>query len=352
MKKQTSSKKAVAALRYCGLPPVPPIQLPANISADRSRAIIANSKKLVNGTVLKYYFFKQDKPAWRGTAADMLTARNGFAAWKNLGIGLNFVEVNSAEEADIRIGFAPNDGSWSYVGRDIFTIPTDERTMNLGWNELDTAIHEIGHTIGLEHEHQNPFAGIVWNEEAVYADLGGPPNNWSRDKTFYNIIRKIPPSSVAGTTWDPNSVMHYPFSAGLIDQPTQYRNGLNPAGGLSASDKAWVRSVYPPLHPKKYPILKVGFAAVLKINNGDQMDYLFQPTISRKYSVQTTGEMDTILLIYEAATGENHYMAGDDNSGRGSNAKLLVRLVKNRKYIIRVRMIYRAPLISGAIIVS
>ena len=53
--------------------------------------------------------------------------------------------------------------------------------MNFGWDltqpgEIDTAIHEIGHTLGFPHEHQNPHAGIVWDEEAVYAALAQPPN--------------------------------------------------------------------------------------------------------------------------------------------------------------------------------
>jgi len=39
---------------------------------------------------------------------------------------------------------------------------------------LDTAVHEIGHSLGFPHEYQNPKAGIVWNEEAVYAALGQP----------------------------------------------------------------------------------------------------------------------------------------------------------------------------------
>jgi hypothetical protein len=48
---------------------------------------------------------------------------------------------------------------------------------------IDTAIHEIGHTLGLPQEHQNPNAGIVWDEPAVIADLGGSPNFWSEAKT-------------------------------------------------------------------------------------------------------------------------------------------------------------------------
>ena len=139
----------------------------------------------------------------------------------------------------------------TYQGRrrldeiEILDIAADQRTMNFGWNiadDLDTAIHEIGHTLGFEHEHQNPFSGIVWDEEKVYAALAKPPNSWSRQKTFFNIIRKLDESRVQGTEWDPDSVMHYPFEAGLIKQPTRYQTEpLLPAGGLSARDVAYVK---------------------------------------------------------------------------------------------------------------
>ena len=75
------------------------------------------------------------------------------------------------------------------------------------------------------------------------------PNSWSHDTTFGNIIQKlIPLADVSGTQWDPNSIMHYAFAAGLIDQPVQYRTGLTPAGGLSQHDQAQVKLFYPPLH--------------------------------------------------------------------------------------------------------
>jgi len=64
----------------------------------------------------------------------------------------------------------------------------------------------------MEHEHQNPFAGIQWHEEAVYQSLGGPPNNWSRDKTFHNILGKARPESGPGSSWDPDSIMEYESS--------------------------------------------------------------------------------------------------------------------------------------------
>ena len=156
------------------------------------------------------------------------------------GIGRAIVQRLSADgaqlvcadinDAEIRIGFLQGDGAWSYVGRDVIDIPGQhERTMNFGWDlkrdprGVDTPVHEIGHTLGFPHEHQNPFAGIVWDESAVYRFFAGSPNFWSRQKTFHNVLRKLPERSVEGSKWDPNSIMHYPFDAGLIERDLVFR---------------------------------------------------------------------------------------------------------------------------------
>ena len=201
------------------------------MAPPRFELITLFRKKWVNGTVLRYYFFDEESDgefvqgsggaqewrSWVGPEAQREVVRRAFQAWMDVGIGVSFQEVASRDEAEIRIGFMRGDGSWSYVGRDLIdlNLSVNERTMNFGWDltrspaELDTAIHEIGHTLGFPHEHQNPNAGIVWNEEAVYAALAKPPNRWDRQKTFYNIIRKIAPDTVQGSNWDPDSVMHY-----------------------------------------------------------------------------------------------------------------------------------------------
>ncbi len=89
------------------------------------------------------------------------------------------------------------------VGRDVLSVPVDEPTTVYGWDLTTpygrgTALHEIGHVLGMEHEHQNPFAGIKWHEQAVYDALAAPPNNWDHNTTFHNILEKLTRAASAG----------------------------------------------------------------------------------------------------------------------------------------------------------
>ena len=346
---------------YCSLPPVPPRQFPPGTDPARTRAIIVNDSKWVNHTVLHYHFFDRETDGehvflsdgtkqWRPWATDKAhqdVVRGAFDRWKTLDIGLEFVEVTSRDQAEIRIGFMQGDGAWSYLGRQVLDRGVNERTMNFGWDllrtprEADTALHEIGHTLGLPHEHQNPNAGIVWDDEKVYADLGGPPNNWSRDKTHWNILRKVTPDPVQGSNWDPDSIMHYPFPAGLILQPDRFRTeALRPAGGLSPRDLAWVRSFYPADEQPELPQLTPFQSRELGLLPGQQLDLAIRPTATRQYTLQTFGVSDTVVVLFENVDGELRYVAGDDDSGEDRNATLQVKLFQGREYVLRVRLYF------------
>lgn len=59
-------------------------------------------------------------------------------------------------------------GSWSYIGTDASRIPLESFSMNLGFVDRPTVLHEFGHALGLIHEHQSPFeGGFKWNKEEV-----------------------------------------------------------------------------------------------------------------------------------------------------------------------------------------
>ena len=155
--------------QVCHVPPTPNRPIPASADPARINAIRLLEKKWVNGSVIKYYFLPEfalpGSPERNKAYQDVV--RTAFSAWSDLGLGLTLLEASSKADAQVRIGFVQGDGSWSYVGRDVLLdLPeSDPRTMNFGWDLTepgdDTAIHEVGHTLGLQHEHQNPKSGAL-----------------------------------------------------------------------------------------------------------------------------------------------------------------------------------------------
>ena len=322
-------------------PPVSPVVL---ADPNRARAIIATRSKWVNGTVLHYCFFTSGHFAVPKNQADAVRA--AFANWKAIGIGLEFKEVSQLSDAEVRIGYSLADGSSeSSVGRDVLRVPESEPTTIYGWDLTShygsgTALHEIGHVLGMEHEHQNPFAGIKWHEDVVYESLSKPPNSWDRETIYRNILQKLTPQQVQGSSWDPDSIMEYEFEPGLIAEPKKYEtNGITPPATLSTADKQWVRKWYPPMQPALATLLPLQ-PAVANLTAGQQMDYAIKPTASRKYAIETKGASDTTLVLFEDVNGTPRYLSADDDSGEERNAKITHKLFEGRNYIARLRLVY------------
>jgi hypothetical protein len=301
-------------------------------------------ERWANGTVLHYCFFTKGPYAVPKVQADAV--RGAFAKWKALGIGLVFREVGKLEEAEVRIGYSVARGaSQSAVGREVLTVPLNQPTTQYGWDLTSpygrgTALHELGHVLGMEHEHQSPFAGIKWHEQAVYDALSKPPNRWNRSTIFHNILEKLSPQQVQGSKWDPDSIMEYEFQRGLIAEPKIYeKNGLTPPGTLSPADKKWVRKWYPPMRAKM-STLHLLKPVTASLDSGQQMDVAIQPTSSRKYTIETKGPSDAVLTLFEDIDGVPRYVAGDDDSGTERNAAITQKLFEGRKYIARLRVNY------------
>jgi hypothetical protein len=343
---------------YCALPPQPVRALPPDMPHDRARAILLGSAKWVNGTVLHYYFFDRDSDgeqvrfsdgkqhfvSWVGDENQRQVVRDSFAKWKSLPLGLKFEEVSDRTDAEVRVGFMETDGSWSYIGRQILDQGVNDRTMNFGWDLTTpyghtTALHEIGHTLGLPHEHQNPFAGIVWDEKAVYDFFAGDPNFWPRDQTFHNVLRKLSPAEVSGSTWDPDSIMEYDFPPGLITEPAKFKaEGIHPPGTLSQVDQDWARKWYPGEAGPQERTLKPFESSPLNLKPAEQADFVIEPTASRRYQIATFGTADTVMVLFEDDGGELRYIKGDDDSGTDNNARIVQKLVKGRRYRLKIRL--------------
>ena len=164
-------------------------------------------------------------------------------------ITFDFVEDPDAE---IRISFQADPGSWSAIGTDCLVtsyFPQYQPTMNFGWLQDDTAdeeyervvVHEFGHALGCIHEHQQPNEDLQWNADAVYAAFSGPPNYWSQDDIDHNILQKYSPDGVSATRFDRDSIMLYQFDGSLFVDGV----GTPLNTHLSDQDKQMIGQMYP-----------------------------------------------------------------------------------------------------------
>ena len=153
---------------------------------------------------------------------------------KHADIRFEFVDSGPS---DIRIGFDPNDGHWSYIGR---AAISKTKTMNLASGHTDRVIlHEFGHALGLKHEHQNPAVSIRWNEQAVLAEYR-KRQKWSDDKIRRNVLNRLNVDQTNFTEFDPASIMLYaiPNRWTIGDFETGYNREL------SATDKRFIGEQY------------------------------------------------------------------------------------------------------------
>ncbi|MDP4299350.1 M12 family metallopeptidase [Leptothrix discophora] len=295
--------------------------------AGRTRAISPIGKTWMNGSTLHVRFIG-------GTAAERANAQVQ-AGWWQAACNLGFV-FDDAPQAEIRIAFNPDDGAWSYIGTDARSIPYDQPTMNLGFEDGGTAAHEFGHAIGLAHEHQNPAGGIQWNEVVVIRELGGPPNNWSEAMTRHNVLARYATDQINGTQFDPDSVMLYFFPASWTT------NGIATHANhvLSALDREFVAGAR--MYPKAQGPT-VGSAVTLAVNArertpatigqfGEEDLYTFTVAQRGLHIVDTQGPSDVVMKLF-GPDSPTALIAEDDDSGIGRNARIARALMPGRHWV-------------------
>lgn len=100
-------------------------------------------------------------------------------------------------------------------------------------------LHEFGHALGAEHEHQHPDANIPWDEEKVLKEYG--EQGLSEAFIRRNILDKYEAADVSYSSYDPHSVMHYnvPQEQTLGDFQID-----NSGHTLSAKDIEFMSTIY------------------------------------------------------------------------------------------------------------
>jgi hypothetical protein len=289
------------------------------------RAISPIGKQWQNGQTITITFKG-------GTTAQKQMVRDFAPQWTEFAnLTFEFVDDPAAQ---VRVSFDANDGAWSYVGTDNLEIPVHAATMNLGWQDQSVILHEFGHMIGLSHEHQNPQGGIQWDEEAVIADLSGPPNFWDEATIRHNVLEKYAMDQILGTEFDPESIMLYAF-------PNEWTIGdfqTEENDELSKLDKDFVRSsqMYPREAIHQAPLLPINPSVAAAIAApGEQDTFRLQIDTAGDYVIETGGTTDVVMSLY-GPNSSTKLRAQNDDGGRGPNARVEATLSPG-DYVVQVR---------------
>lgn len=251
-------------LRICFDRVIPDEYQPARASSERSLLRMMRSSGLIEATeepralraaIITIKKWPDDRRVLKCRFLDGdVTQRKRVEAkahiWEqHANIKFKFVTSNDAE---IRISFTADTGSWSALGTDALVeryFPRYQPTMNFGWLKADTddteyervVVHEFGHALGLIHEHQSPEGKLKWKKAEVYRVFSGHPNFWSKEEIDHNVLSRYSPEGIDNTRFDPDSIMLYMFPGSLFvgGEPTRKNTRL------SKLDKQFIGEQYP-----------------------------------------------------------------------------------------------------------
>ncbi|WP_123508098.1 M12 family metallopeptidase [Pseudomonas frederiksbergensis] len=150
---------------------------------------------------------------------------------------------NDAAKGDIRIKTDAQTNE-SYVGTDATLAPELEPTLRLAVDCEDpdfelTVLHEFGHALGLQHEHQHPKANIPWDKPKVY-EFYKDNFQWTEEEVDGNLFSSLSTDLLLGP-YDKDSIMHYVVDNELTLGDWEVRRNTR----ISKLDRRNMRKAYP-----------------------------------------------------------------------------------------------------------
>lgn len=189
---------------------------------------------------------------WEKVASVAKEWTQGTRVHFEFGVSDGVQACSSGKIADLRVRLRGR-SSWSEVGTKAKYIPQEYPTMQLAGISIDTAVsaeerrtilHEFGHALGFEHEHQNINGGChdEFNWDYLYATLG------QKDQVDRNMGAIGSGRSIVGlyaTNFDSKSIMIYSLP------PLAFKNGEAskcyvrlPPDNISTVDRETVKKMY------------------------------------------------------------------------------------------------------------
>ncbi len=273
-----------------------------------------------NGSTLKVRFLS-------GSPAMQEKVKQYAKEWESYAnIHFDFVESG---DADIRVNLDNKGGHNSLIGQLAQSVPQDTKTMNFDTTDFATydamhrtVLHEFGHAIGLLHEHYSPLAGIPWNKEAVYKELG-QSQGWDKMTVDVNLFQEYALTYTHGTSYDRTSIMHYPVLARWTT------NGYNVPWNnqLSAGDKSLIAALYPKNGPREGEVPRFtinNFTRMNIVSSSEKQGLLLYPS----FSIKTAGAEGQVYFTVFFYDEENNPIMDNDDKYNISNVVATYRSFK------------------------
>lgn len=165
----------------------------------------------------------------------------------------SLLDLPRGQKAHIRILIAQRDenasiGGDSYVGTDANYRRNNDSTMRIYISKKEMpsqlrgiVLHEFGHAIGLQHEHQHPEREFSYDQEKILTTCSTQGISESQCKFMH--LDTFSTRDHDTYAYDPNSVMHYPLPREGVVNASEA--AFTSSSTLSLLDKVGIAKVYP-----------------------------------------------------------------------------------------------------------